>query len=107
MNSQAVANEETLATMDRNKDLHIILKKIDDEINDLDEEKNRVGDIVEKELRELINKYRDKIEQEGLDIEDIRSRYRNLLVIEKQEALDRAKVELNRLRKEIKFGIEA
>ncbi len=91
------------------QDLDIILKKIEFEINQIDEAYKLIDQSVEKDLEDLINKYNQKVQESDLPseltIDKIRNQYKASLVSKKREAMDRAKERLMKLKEEIEFTI--
>jgi len=87
------------------KDLQIILKIIENEINSLNEEYRRIDESVDRDLRTLVADYSEEIDKANLDKDQIMNQYREYLKEKKEEALRRARERLLKLKDEIAISI--
>ena len=84
------------------------LKRIENEIVNLDGELECIKESVEKDLDSLLLEYRQKINNTNLSEESLKNKYRGTLITKRKEAIEKAKIKLIELKTEISnvFKIE-
>ena len=88
-------------------EIQVIMKRINSEIDRINDEIKSIDANVERDINSLIVEYQTQIEKVNLDIKQLIQQYSDYLKRKKQEALGNAKKKLEALRDELMIAVKS